>query len=104
MPSSIAFGLLELPFLIICIVFAFLTSKQMKGGKFGKGMNLMAWGFLVMAIGHLNMQLHGMFHFNLIHFIFGDTVGPYAWYAALMLTWTLSGLGFYNMYKTSKGN
>jgi hypothetical protein len=59
------FGLLELPFLIIAIIFSFLTAKNLKGGKFGTGMNLLAWGFLVMAIGHLHMQLDHLYDFNL---------------------------------------
>jgi hypothetical protein len=73
-PASTAaywFGFMELPFLFISVFFAFLTANSLKGGKFGKGMKLMAWGFLVMAVG--------------------------------ILTWGLAGLGFYSIYKSSKG-
>jgi len=42
------FGVMELPFLFISVFFAFFTAYALKGGKFGKGMTFMAWGFLVM--------------------------------------------------------
>ena len=51
------FGLLELPFLALCIFFAFVTARALKGGIFGRGMLLLAWGFLVMAVGHLCTNL-----------------------------------------------
>lgn len=96
------FGLLELPFLIIAIFFSFLTAKNLKGGKFGAGMRLLAWGFLVMAIGHLHMQIDHLFSYNLFNELMGAMVGKYAWYAALILTWGLSAFGFYKIYKASK--
>lgn len=96
------FGLLELPFLITAIVFSFMTAKNMKGGKFGAGMNLLAWGFLVMAIGHIHMQIEHLFDYNLFNNLMGETIGKYAWYAALIVTWALSALGFYRIFKASK--
>lgn len=97
------FGALELPFLFLCIFFAFKTASALKGGVFGKGMHLMAWGFLVMAVGHLHMQIDHFFGFNLFNTLMGNTMGQIAWFIALVITWTLSGLGFYNIYKASKG-
>ena len=97
------FGALELPFLFVCIFFAFKTASALKGGVFGKGMSLMAWGFLVMAIGHLHMQIDHFTGFNLFNSLMGETLGRVAWFIALVVTWTLSGLGFYNIYKASKG-
>jgi len=97
------FGIMELPFLLISVFFAFLTANSLKGGKSGKGMTLMAWGFLVMAIGHLHMQIDHYYGFNLFHHLFGQLGGSIAWFAALILTWGLSGLGFYSIYKSSKG-
>lgn len=41
-------AVLELPFLIATVVFAFLVAGKLKGGEFGKGMLLIAWG----GIGH----------------------------------------------------
>jgi len=96
------FGLFELPFLIMAIVFSFLTARNLKGGKFGSGMSLLAWGFLVMAVGHLHMQIDHLFGYNLFNELMGPTVGGYAWYAALILTWGLSAYGFYKIYKASK--
>lgn len=98
------FGLMELPFLFVCIYFAFRTSAALKGGIFGKGMKLMAWGFLVMAVGHMHMQADHFFGINLFNSILGSTGGNIAWFIALVITWSLSGLGFYSIYKASSGN
>lgn len=97
------FSLLELPFLFICIYYAFKTANVLKGGVFGKGMRLMAWGFLVMAVGHLNMQLMHHFNFDIFTQLFGETGGKVGWFIALVITWGLSGLGFYSIYESSKG-
>ncbi|WP_282086466.1 hypothetical protein [Aquimarina algiphila] len=96
------FGLLEMPFLAIALVFSFLTATRLKGGKFGSGMTLLAWGFVVMALGHLHMQIAHIFNYNIFKNIFGDTAGNYIWFIALILTWGLSALGFYKIYKASK--
>lgn len=97
------FGLMELPFLAICVVFAFMTANVLKGGKFGKGMKLMAWGFLVMSIGHLHMQIDHFYNFNLFRSLFGSTGGALGWFLALVVTWLLSAVGYYSMYKAGKG-
>lgn len=96
-------GVMELPFLFISIFFAFATANALKGGKFGKGMNLLAWGFLVMAVGHLHMQAEHFYGFNLFKTVFGEIGGSIAWFLALVVTWGFSGLGFYSIYKASKG-
>ncbi len=96
------FGLLEMPFLAIALVFSFLTATKLKGGKFGSGMTLLAWGFVVMALGHLHMQIAHIFNYNIFKNIFGNTMGNYIWFIALILTWGLSALGFYKIYKASK--
>lgn len=97
------FGVMELPFLFISVFFAFMTAYALRGGKFGKGMTYMAWGFLVMAIGHLHMQIEHYYGFNLFKSILGSFSGSIAWFIALIVTWGLSGLGFYSIYKASKG-
>ncbi|MBS1606090.1 MAG: hypothetical protein JST42_25760 [Bacteroidetes bacterium] len=97
------FGVMELPFLFISVFFAFLTAYSLRGGKFGKGMKFMAWGFLVMAVGHLHMQIEHYYGFNLFKELLGSLSGSIAWFVALILTWGLSGLGFYSIYKASKG-
>ncbi len=96
------FGVMEFPFLFISVFFAFSTSRALKGGRFGKGMNLLAWGFLVMAIGHLHMQLEHFYGINLFKLLLGQLSGSIAWFIALVVTWGLSGLGFYSIYKASK--
>lgn len=97
------FGIMELPFLFIAVFFAFLTAYNMKGGQFGKGMKFMAWGFLVMAVGHLHMQIDHYYGFNLFQTVFGQMNGSIVWFAALILTWGLSGTGFYFIYRAGKG-
>lgn len=97
------FGIMELPFLFISVFFAFLTAYSLRGGKFGKGMTFMAWGFLVMAVGHLHMQIEHYYGFNLFKTILGSFSGSIAWFIALIVTWGLSGLGFWSIYKASKG-
>jgi hypothetical protein len=101
--ASYWFAVMELPFLFISVVFAFLTAYALKGGKFGKGMNFMAWGFLVMAIGHLHMQIEHYYGINIFKSLLGEISGSIAWFAALIVTWALSGAGFYSIYKASKG-
>jgi hypothetical protein len=97
------FGVMELPFLFIAVFFAFLTAYALRGGRFGKGMTYMAWGFLVMAVGHLHMQIEHYYGINIFKTIFGQISGSIAWFVALVVTWALSGLGFWSIYKASKG-
>ena len=102
MAFSDLFGLMELPFLFIAIAFSFVTAKALKGGVLGRGMAYLAWGFLVMAVGHLHMQIEHFFHRNLIAEIFGSSGGTVIWFIALVTTWTLSAFGFYSIYTVSK--
>ncbi|MEE8186207.1 MAG: hypothetical protein V3T99_00920 [Nitrososphaerales archaeon] len=97
------FRFLELPFLFLCVLSALLTAKALKGGAFGRGLAFIAWGFLVMAIGHLHMQIDLFFEYNLFAEIFGKAGGTVVWVLALVATWTLSGIGFYKIYSASKG-
>jgi hypothetical protein len=97
------FGGMELPFLFIAVLFAFLTANALKGGRFGKGMTFMAWGFLVMAIGHLHMQIEHYYGINIFKTLLGQISGSIACFVALVVTWGLSGMGFYSIYQASKG-
>jgi hypothetical protein len=101
--TSLLFSVMELPFLLIAVVFAFLTATALRGGKFGKGMYLVAWGFVVMAVGHLHMQMEHFYGVNLFKSVLGNIAGSIAWFVALVATWGLSALGFYSIYKASKG-
>src|SRR5690348_8755071 len=87
---SLLSGFMELPFLLISVFFAFATAQALKGGKFGRGMNLIAWGFVVMAIGHLHMQIEHVYGYNLLKDLMGETGGTIAWVIALMITWGFS--------------
>ncbi len=96
-------SLLELPFLFLAIFFAFRTAGALKGGIFGRGMVLLAWSFVIMGIGHLNMLSSQLFEFDLITTVFGVYGGYAVWVIALTATWTLSWLGFQSLYNASKG-
>ncbi len=96
-------AVLELPFLIATVVFAFLVAAKLKGGVFGKGMSMIAWGALVMAIGHAHMQLEMFTGINLFKFLFGEVIGSIAWGVALLITWALTSIGFYSISKAAKG-
>ena len=83
------------------MIFSFLTANKLKGGNFGKGTKLLAWGFVVMAVGHIHMQVEHIYGFNLFKNLLGNELGRYAWFTALIITWGLSALGFYRIYKAS---
>lgn len=105
MPTSFSdwFGVLELPFLLMAIFFAFRTANALKGGVFGRGMMFLAWGFTVMGIGHINMQSAKLFNVDLIATVFGEFGGAFVWVVALILTWGLSWLGFHSIYRAGRG-
>lgn len=96
-----AYALIELPALAVAVIFGFLTARALRGGRLGDGMALIAWGFLVMAIGHLHMQGEVLFGFNLFDALFGRSLGNAVWVAALLVTWSLTGCGFYRLYRAS---
>lgn len=97
------FALAELPFLFLTVLFGFLTAAVLKGGRFGEGMVLIAWGSLVMGIGHIHMQIYNLLGTNLLDSLFGKTGGGILWFVALICAWALSGTGFYYIYSASKG-
>ncbi len=99
---NIILNIIELPFLFIAVTFSFLTSKKLQGGVFGKGMKYLAWGFFVMALGHIHMQLEHNFGVNVFNALLGDTLGKAIWFIALIITWGFSSYGFYSIYKASK--
>lgn len=96
------FSLAELPFLFLAVFFALATAGVLKGGAFGRGMRWIAWGFLVMAVGHLHMLVDQFTGFNLFASLFGATGGAIVWVIALISSWTLCWLGFHSMYKAGK--
>ncbi len=66
-------------------------------------MLLLAWGFAVMAIGHLLMQAKMMLNMDVLAMVLGESFGAAVWIVALVITWGLSWLGFQSIYKASKG-
>lgn len=100
--TNAIFGLLELPFLLVCIYFAFRTAMALKGGVFGRGMMLLACGFSVMAVGHVHMQVEQSFGVSGFNALLGESIGRIVWISALLTTWALSGIGFYKIYVASR--
>ena len=96
------FGILELPFLLITVAFAFLTARNLRGGVFGRGMALLAAGFLIMAVGHLHLQLKHFFDLDIFTVLFDEPVGSLAWFLAHVLTRALSAIGFYSIDSSAK--
>lgn len=96
------FGLIEIPFLVFVVVLSFMVASALKGGRFGSGMGYIAWSFLVMAIGHIHMQIQHITDFNLFKYLLGDVGGTTAWFAALIVTWSLATIGFLRLYKASR--
>jgi hypothetical protein len=96
------FSLLELPFLLVGVVFAFVTARALRGGAFGVGMLYIAIGTSIMGIGHLSMTADSLWGFNLFDALFGATLGPVVFVVALVLTWGLTGYGFYRIYRVSR--
>jgi len=101
---EVLFGLLELPFLAIAVYFAFVVAMKLNGGAFGRGMQFLAWGFLVMAVGHLHMQIERYAGVNLFDSALGPKFGDAVWILALMITWALSAYGFLLIYRAARGD
>ncbi|MEO0470261.1 MAG: hypothetical protein AAF206_11610 [Bacteroidota bacterium] len=102
MQLSSLFGILELPFLLVCVYFSFRVASSLKGGTFGRGMQFLAWGFVIMAVGHLHMQAKHFFGFDLFTETLGQQAGTVLWFVALIATWSLSAYGFREIYRASK--
>ena len=100
--SMFLLSLMELPFLGVAILYSFRTANALRGGIFGKGMNLMAWGLLVMAAGHLLMILDMYLGVNLLLLVLGTVFGTICWVVALILSWGLMGIGFHSIYAASR--
>jgi hypothetical protein len=101
---EVLFGLLELPFLAIAVYFAFIVAMKLQGGAFGRGMQFLAWGFVVMAVGHLHMQIERYSGVNLFDSTLGQTLGDIVWIIALVITLGLSAYGFHLIYRAARGD
>lgn len=102
MGSGNWFSLFELPFLLLGVVFAFITARSLRGGAFGTGMLFIAIGTLIMGVGHLNMMTDNLWGFNVFNLLFGNALGPVVFVVALILTWGFTGYGFYRIYRASR--
>lgn len=102
MHQSQLFSVLELPFLGAAVFLAFLVAIKLRGGAFGRGMLYLAWGFVVMAIGHVHMQIEYYTGVNVLDSLLGPRIGTVAWILALVVTWGLSAYGFLLVYRAAK--
>ncbi len=103
MDPMLLFSALELPFLLVTVIYSFRVARAMRGGAFGAGMRLVAWGFLVMAVGHLHMQYQHLTGTHLFKSLLGETGGQAAWFAALITTWGLTAFGFFAVERAARG-
>lgn len=102
MNETQVFGTLELPFLFTAVLLAFMVAIKLRDSAFGRGMLYVAWGFVVMAIGHIHMLIEQSAHVNLLDSFLGVLWGPIVWIVALMVTWALSAYGFLQIYWAAK--
>src|SRR5256712_2188176 len=93
------FAALEMPFLLLAIIFGFLIARAVRSSLIGRGMIFIALGSLVMAIGHIIMIVNGLVKEQILSAILGDVGGAWAWLAALCTSWLFYGLGFVEIYK-----
>jgi hypothetical protein len=93
------FALLEMPFLLVAIIFGFLIAKSVRSSLIGRGMTFIALGSLVMAIGHIIMMADQFLKENILVGFLGQVGGAWAWVAALCTSWLFYGLGFFEIYK-----
>ena len=104
--SSVAdwVSVLEVPIFLTSVVMAFLTARALRGGIFGIGMLFLAVSFLIMAAGHASMFVERIADVDPFHVIFGRTLAPYAWALVLILTWAVSAIALYRIYRAAKGS
>src|SRR3989440_10081410 len=93
------FVVLEMPFLLVAIIFGFLIARAVRSSLIGRGMTFIALGSLVMAIGHIIMIVNGLVKEQILSVILGDVGGAWAWLVALCTSWLFFGLGFVEIYK-----
>lgn len=100
--NSLVLSALEIPFLLLAVVYGFRTAGALRGGVFGRGMGAVAIGMLVMAVGHALMMADMALHMNILDTLFGSLLGSIAWIVALIASWGLLGYGFHSIYQTSR--
>ena len=100
--SSLVLSALEIPFLLLAVVYGFRTAGALRGGVFGRGIGSIAIGMLVMAVGHGLMMADMALGVNILDTVLGPIFGSIAWVAALIASWGLLGYGFHSIYQTSK--
>src|SRR5437667_5791382 len=93
------FAVLEMPFLLVAIIFGFLIAKSVRSSLIGRGMIFIALGFLVMAIGHIILMADQLLKENILVEFLGQAGGAWAWLMALCTSWLFYGLGFVEIYK-----
>jgi hypothetical protein len=96
------FGIIELPFLLVSVFFAFATAHKFRKSRLGIGMRYLAWSFVVMAVGHLHMQVEQFTGINIFKSLLGANAGLFIWSVALLTTWGLSAAGLYSIYKVGR--
>lgn len=65
-------------------------------------MNYLVWGFLVMVVGYIVMQIQYIFNYDVFCDILGNFMGNIVWFIVLIIIWGLFVIGFYRIYKVSK--
>src|SRR5207249_206863 len=93
------FAVLEMPFLLVAIIFGFLIAKTVRSSLIGRGMTFIALGSLVMAIGHIILMADQLLKENILVFFLGQAGGPWAWLTALCTSRLFYGLGLFEHFR-----
>lgn len=96
------FGFVEIVFLVVCIYYSFKTARKLKGGVFGSGMIHIAWGFVILGIGHVISQLAYIFEVDLLALILKQQQGKITEILIFVFAWGVITLGFMKIYQMTK--
>ena len=96
------FGIVELIFLATCIYYAFKTANRLKGGVFGSGMIHIAWGFVILGVGHLISQLAYIFEADLMALILKQQQGLITELLIFVFAWGVIILGFMKIFQATR--
>lgn len=91
-------GVLELPFLLVCLVYAWLSTRAMQDGILGRGLRYLLWGLILLTLLHICTQFLGIIGWQSAEWPF------YAGFRSLLYigVWGCFAFGFYHLYQVSK--
>ena len=95
-------GFIEFPFLFASIFYSFKTADAFRGSKLGDGAHLLAYGFIIMTLSQVNLQLRTFFELDMLAWIFSPNVSGIVWFLGLIAMWALFAMGVFRIYQSHK--